>query len=39
LTAHPGIKSAKVESKPFWRTAFPENPEEIVIEEVIDDKN
>lgn len=39
LTGHPGIKSAKVESKPFWRTSFPENPEEIVIEEVIDDKN
>ncbi len=38
LTAHPGIKSARVSSKPFWRTSFPEEPEEIVIIEVIGEK-
>ena len=35
LTAHPGIKSAKVASKPFWKRSFPDNPEDIVIVEVI----
>jgi hypothetical protein len=35
LTAHPGIKSARVESKPFWRRSFPEDPTDIVIVEVV----
>jgi len=37
LTGHPGIKSAKVSSKPFWKTAFPEDPTDIIIVEVIDE--
>lgn len=35
LTAHPGIKSARVASKPFWRRAFPTEAEDIKIIEVI----
>ncbi len=35
LTAHPGIKSAKVSSKPFWRRTFPEKPTDIIIVEVV----
>jgi len=35
LTAHPGIKSARVSSKPFWKRSFPDKPEDIVIVEVI----
>ena len=35
LTAHPGIKSANVSSKPFWKRSFPEEPEDIVIVEVV----
>jgi hypothetical protein len=35
LTAHPGIKSARVSSKPFWKRSFPEEPSDIVIVEVI----
>lgn len=35
LTAHPGIKSARVESKPFWRRSFPEDAADIEIIEVV----
>lgn len=35
LTAHPGIKSARVASKPFWRRSFPNDPTDIEIIEVI----
>ncbi len=35
LTAHPGIKSARVAAKPFWRSSFPEDPTAITIIEVI----
>ncbi len=35
LTAHPGIKSARVASKPFWRRSFPEDASDIEIIEVI----
>lgn len=35
LTAHPGIKSARVASKPFWRRAFPTESKDIEIIEVI----
>lgn len=35
LTAHPGIKSANVSSKPFWKRSFPEKAEDIVVVEVI----
>jgi hypothetical protein len=35
LTNHPGIRSAKVSSKPFWRRSFPIEPENIVVIEVI----
>jgi hypothetical protein len=35
LTNHPGIRSAKVSSKPFWRRSFPVEPENIVVIEVI----
>lgn len=35
LTAHPGIKSANVSSKPFWKRSFPEEPEDIVVVEVV----
>ncbi len=35
LTAHPGIKSARVASKPFWRRAFPSEADDIEIIEVI----
>lgn len=35
LTAHPGIKSARVSSKPFWRRSFPEDPTNIVVVEVV----
>lgn len=35
LTAHPGIKSARVAAKPFWRRSFPEDPTAITIVEVI----
>lgn len=35
LTAHPGIKSAKVSSKPFWQRSFPESPEDIIVIEVV----
>ncbi len=38
LTAHPGIRSAKVSSKPFWRRSFPEEPTDIVVLEVIGEK-
>jgi len=36
LSAHPGIKSAKITSKPFWQRTFPEKPEDINIIEVIE---
>ncbi len=35
LTAHPGIKSANVSSKPFWKRSFPEEPKDIVVVEVV----
>lgn len=35
LTAHPGIKSARVESKPFWRRSFPDDARDIEIIEVV----
>jgi len=35
LTAHPGIRSALVSSKPFWRRSFPEEPKDIIIVEVV----
>lgn len=35
LTAHPGIKSARVSAKPFWRNSFPEDPTAIIIIETI----
>ncbi len=35
LTAHPGIKSANVSSKPFWKRSFPEEPEDIIVIEVV----
>jgi hypothetical protein len=35
LTAHTGIKSAKVSSKPFWQRSFPESPEDIIVIEVV----
>ena len=35
LTAHPGIKSARVASKPFWRRSFPDNASDIEILEVV----
>jgi len=35
LTAHPGIKSARIASKPFWRRAFPTEAKDIKIIEVI----
>jgi hypothetical protein len=35
LTAHPGIRSALVSSKPFWRRSFPDEPADIVVVEVI----
>lgn len=35
LTAHPGIKSARVASKPFWRRSFPDDASDIEILEVV----
>lgn len=35
LTGHPGIKSARVSTKPFWRRSFPEDADDIVIVEVV----
>jgi hypothetical protein len=35
LTAHPGIRSAKVSSKPFWRRSFPEDSADIEVVEII----
>lgn len=35
LAGHPGIKSAKVATKPFWRRSFPEDPKDIEIIEII----
>ncbi len=35
LTAHPGIRSAKVSSKPFWRRSFPVDTKDIVVVEII----
>ena len=35
LTAHPGIRSAKIASKPFWRRSFPTEPADIVVLEVV----
>ena len=37
LTGHPGIASANVTGKPFWKRSFPEDPEDIEIIEVIGD--
>ncbi|HMO78513.1 MAG TPA: hypothetical protein PKA42_02070 [Candidatus Paceibacterota bacterium] len=39
LTGHPGIKSARVSAKPFWRNSFPEEPTAIIIVEVIGEGN
>ncbi len=39
LAGHPGIKSAKVATKPFWRRSFPEDPKDIEILEVIGEKS
>lgn len=38
LTAHSGIKSANVSSKPFWKRSFPDEPADIIIIEVIGDE-
>jgi len=38
LTAHPGIRSARVSVKPFWRSTFPLDPTAIIIVEVIDEE-
>ena len=35
LTGHPGIKTAKISGKPFWRRTFPESKDDIVVVEVI----
>ncbi len=35
LTAHPGIRSAKVSSKPFWRRSVPSESADIEVVEVI----
>lgn len=37
LTAHPGIRSARVSSKPFWKRTFPDNANDIIITEVVGD--
>jgi hypothetical protein len=36
LTGYPGIESAQASVKPFWRRTFPDNPEDIVVIEVLD---
>lgn len=38
LSGHPGIKSAEITDKPFWRRTFPENSSDIVIIEKVGDK-
>lgn len=38
LTGHPGIKSAEISGKPFWKRTFPEKAEDITVIEVIGTK-
>jgi hypothetical protein len=37
LTGHPGIDSAHVSGKPFWKRSFPDDSEDIEVIEVIGD--
>ena len=36
LTGYPGIERAESVLRPFWSNTFPENPEEITINEILD---
>ncbi len=36
LTGYPGIERAEVVLRPFWSTTFPEDPDEITINEILD---
>jgi len=38
ITAYPGIESARVSVTPFWKQTFPENPEEIIIIEELQEE-
>lgn len=38
LTGHPGIRSAEISGKPFWKRSFPEAAEDITVIEVIGER-
>ncbi len=37
LTAYPAIKKAEAVVRPFWKQAFPDNPDEVVVTTIIQD--
>jgi hypothetical protein len=36
ITAYPGIRAARVNITPFWRQSFPQDPDDIMVEEILD---